>query len=496
MSNRTWLPAIAGLLSLISASPVLAAGPAAPVTPVTPLDAAPTAFINVHVIPMSEPGVLRDRTVIVDQGRISAIGPASELKPAPDARIIDGRGELYLIPGLCDMHIHFPPMPGVAPDAAAGSTGDPSWRAATLLLANGVTTARGLIGHETHLELRRRLAAGDLTGPTLYTAGPPLTVNSAANPEQAREAVKQQKSQGFDCIKSHRVVKLEVYEAIQAAAKEQAIPVTGHVDNEVGIDAAIKAHQQVEHLDACPAWLLKDPDLAMQFGQIPPPQFMDSFDEARIAPLARRLADAQIWMTPTQSLFSRIVDPRASIDELITRPELRFITPQARHSWAKQRADTLKSAGFTPDFADKFTGLRASIIRACNEAGVPLLAGSDSPQHFGVVGFALHEELKSLTEAGLTPWQALQTATANPARYLRSLPNEGSATGVPADFGTIQPGLRADLVLLEADPSADIINTRTIAGVMLRGRWLDRAALDAMLEQVAVSANAPPTPQG
>lgn len=502
MSFATLARAATG--SLVIAAPLLATSPA-PADALNPLDASPAAFTNVNVISMAtgnEPGIGAIRancTVIVENGRITAVGPSSEIRPPADARIVDGHGKLYLIPGLCDMHVHLPPMIGQGPSQAASadaqsnaSLGDPTWRAVTLLLANGVTTARGLIGHDQHIELRRRANSGELLSPTLYVAGPPLTANSAPDAEKARAIVKEQKDKGFDCIKSHRVIKTDVYDAIQQTARDLNIPVAGHVDNEVGIDRAIAAHQQVEHMDGCLAWILKDPELAMQFGQIAPPQFMSEFDESRIDPLAQKLATAGIWMTPTQSLFSRIVDVTLSAEDLLKRPEMGYITDQALQAWTKQRTDTFNSAGFTPEYAKQFTGLRASMIRAFLKAGVPLLAGSDSPQVFGVVGYALHEEIESLQAAGLTPWQALQTATANPARYLKSLPSQGSATGVPADFGTIEPGQRADLVLLEADPTADISNTRKIAGVMLRGKWLDRAALDGLLKQVAKSAKAPP----
>lgn len=506
MSIAAIARAAAGVLAI--SAPILSTSPAR-ADALAPLDASPAAFTNVNVIPMTtgnEPGISAIRancTVIVENGRITAVGPSSEIKPPANARIVDGHGKLYLIPGLCDMHVHLPPMVGQGPgqgpsqvlgqgaDTNAANLGDPTWRAVTLLLANGVTTARGLIGHDQHIELRRRANSGELLSPTLYVAGPPLTANSAPSAEKAQAIVKEQKDKGFDCIKSHRVIKTDVYDAIQTTARELNIPVAGHVDNEVGIDRAIAAHQQVEHLDGCLAWILKDPELAMQFGQIAPPQFMTEFDESRIDPLAQKLAAAGIWMTPTQSLFSRIVDVERSAEDLLKRPEMGYITDQALQAWTKQRTDTFKSAGFTPEYAKQFTGLRASMIRAFLKAGVPLLAGSDSPQVFGVVGWALHEEIQSLQDAGLTPWQALQTATSNPARYFKSLPNHGSATGVTPDFGTIEPGLRADLVLLEADPTADIGNTRKIAGVMLRGKWLDRAALDGLLEQVKKSAKAP-----
>ncbi len=449
------------------------------------LDDTPTLYRNVRVIPMHKPGVLEGHAVLVVDGVISRVAPEAELTPDASpigTRIIDGGGG-WLIPGLADMHVHLPPY-----DASNPATVEASKRACTLLLANGVTTARGMVGHPTQVELRRIVGRGELLGPTLYLAGPPIHAGIAKSPEEASALVRQHKELGFDLIKSHRVISPETFRAVQATAAEIGIPVAGHVDNEVGLDLALEFAIQMEHLDAIPAALLRAPEQAHSFGQFPPGPILKELDRARLPVLAKRIAERGLWCTPTLALFSMVVDRKEATAALMARPEMRYIVPAGVGQWAEQRNGMKFPADWGFDYGDRVTALRAEITRTLHEAGVGLLAGSDSPQAFLVTGFALHTELRSLVSAGLTPWEALRCATANPAAYLASLPGKGSATGIEPNFGTIQPGSRADLVLLEANPLDDISNTSKIRGIMLRGKPYDRFTLDAMLRDVERSA--------
>lgn len=423
------LAASVALTTLSAAQPL----PAAP----EPLDPAPTLFRDVNVVTITDAGTLERHSVLVQDGRIARIAPVGDLDAPDGVRVIEGGGQTYLIPGLCDMHVHFPPLPGDANDAA--------WRTATLLVANGVTTARGMIGHPTHIELRRRALDGEFLGPTLYIAGPPLVHQMFEAPQDAAAAVKSQKELGFDFIKSHRIISKDHFDAIQAAAEEHGIPVTGHVDNEVGLEHAVASGMQMEHLDGWLAAMLRL-GVPATFGQIPMPHVKGRFDESRIPAIAQQVAQARRWSTPTLALFRRIADTTTPTDDLLARPEIRYILPQAREVWAKQR-DAMAAQGPMADreLAGWFVATRDRIVVALRDSGAPLLAGSDSPQAFLVTGSAL----------GLTP-----------------------------DFGRVAEGLRADLVLLRADPTRDIAATRQIDGVMLRGRWLDRPDLDALLADV------------
>lgn len=444
---------------------------------VKPLDPGATLFTNVHVVSMAGPGVQRNHAVLVRNGVIEAVAPAADLKAPEGAATVDGRGTMYLIPGLTDMHLHIPPAPG--------EHGDSTWRTLSLLVVNGVTTVRGMAGHPSHPALRDRVHAGAVTGPTMYVAGPAMHIGAVKTPEDAAAKVKEHKEAGFDLIKAHHLPAPAVFEAMHDAANEAGIAVGGHVANDVGLDRAIARGQQIEHLDAFFTALAGEKAAGMQFGQFPPSILLDAISDEAIAALADRMAKARIWNTPTLALFARAVDVDTPTAGLRALPEMRYIHDQALDAWSNQREGMIQSPHFHG--LDELPAVRGRIVKALRKAGAPIMAGSDCPQAFLAPGFALHDELAALAAAGLTPWEALETATANPARYLATLPNRGSATGVAPGFGTIEPGKRADLVLLSADPTADIANTRTISGVMLRGKWLDRAALDAMLADIAES---------
>ncbi len=464
----------------VAASPAPGGPPSSNSDPLPPLDAAPTLFRNVHVITADGGPMLRDHSVLTRDGRIDRIAPATEIDPPPGAAVVEGAGRV-LVPGLCDLHVHLPPLPG--------DDGDGAWRAVTLLLANGVTTARGMIGHETHLELRSRVARGTLLGPTIHVAGPPVTAQSAPTPEAAAAMVEHQAANGFDFIKSHRVISPAIFDAARHAAAGAGIPVTGHVDNEVGLAHALGSGLQIEHLDGYFAALLTDPAAAPTFGQIPPKHLMDKFDTMRIGAVAGDVAGAGAWSGPTMALFRTIAlsaEPAATWTE---RPELKYIVPQARAAWAKQRQG-LAAAFSDAEYSRWFIETRTAMLRALRDRGGRILACSDSPQMFMVAGFALHDELRAMVDAGLTPRQALDAATANAAAYFAQLPNKGSALGIAPDFGAVAPGRRADLLLLRADPTENIDATRAIDAVMIRGKLLDRAALDEMLARVEASASA------
>ena len=199
------------------------------------------AFVNVNVIPFDRERILGAQTVIVRDGRITQIGPASNVKVPDGALKIDGRGK-YLMPGLADMHVHLYP--------GAGQQNDLASQQLQLFLANGVTTVRNMIGKPEHLLLRDRVAKGELPGPTIYTAGPPMLGNTVPTPADAERAVTEQKKAGYDFIKVHEGLSPETYAAIVATAKRVGIPFAGHVTATVGLKRALEARQtSIEHLD-------------------------------------------------------------------------------------------------------------------------------------------------------------------------------------------------------------------------------------------------------
>jgi imidazolonepropionase-like amidohydrolase len=425
-----------------------------------------TAFVGVTVIPMDRERSLPGQTVVVRGDRIVEVGPVGRVRVPQGGTRVDGRGK-YLIPGLAEMHAHIPG--GQAADSVVERT-------LFLYVSGGITTIRGMLGHPRHLELRRRAARGELLSPTIYAAGPSLNGNTIATPEAARTAVRDQQAAGYDLLKVHPGVKREVFDTLVAAARRAGIPFAGHVPEEVGVARAIDAgYASIEHLDGYLEAMLREgatlkPEESAFFGM----NLGDQVDESGMPALVRATKAAGVWNVPTQVLMENLVTAGGA-EELARRPEMRYVPAAAVAQWTEAKQTMLQETGSTEASARRMIEVRRRLIKALHDAGAGLLLGSDAPQVWNVPGFSTHRELESLVAAGLTPWQALETGTRNVARYFGTL----------EETGTVERGKRADLVLLDADPLADIRNTTRRAGVMVRGRWLPQAEIEARLAEVA-----------
>jgi len=435
------------------------------------------AFTNVNVVPMDRERVLRNQTVVVRDGRIVQIANAAKVKVPKGAQRIDGQGK-YLIPGLIDMHTHLFSDEDF-PDSLAGDE-------LMVMLANGVTTIRLMIGTPEHLVLREKTAKGEMLAPTLYVASPQLTGKQSTNahvvtsPEDARRAVRESKIAGYDFIKLTTSITPPVYEAVIETAKEIGIRVVGHVDLQVGLRRALEAGQQIEHLDSYMEAVLKD-DSPMKvsvsdYGVWRKPNWenLDHVDERKIAEVARATAKAGIYTCPTLTFFKLSFAVEQSDEEIRARSDYRFFPLELRKTRqaARQRFWTNPpSAGRR----ERYVRVRNQLLKGIHDAGGKIMTGSDTPELFLLYGWTLHRELKSLVEAGLSPYAALKAATRTPAEFLNALDA----------FGTIKPGKRADLILLEANPLDNIANTEHRAGVMVRGRWLSEAELRRKLDEIA-----------
>jgi cytosine/adenosine deaminase-related metal-dependent hydrolase len=433
------------------------------------------AFVGVTVLPLDGERELEEQTVVVRGERIEALGPTGATPVPPEATRIDARGK-FLMPGLVDMHLHL--VPG------DGSGMDPAGQQLALLLANGITTARALVAPPSALLLRERVTRGEVVGPRLLVAAPSLHGKSVQGPELARQRVREAKAAGYDGLKTHGSLGRDTYDAMVDEARAQGLRLSGHVTPDVGLARALEAGQQVEHLDGYLAALLPPGDpAAAEFGQVDFGPALARMDPARIPALAEATRKAGVWNSPTLALFDIV----ASIDaapRLRALPEMRYAPPAALEKWTRELT-TGELAREPAEGKRRFVELRRAVLRGLHAAGARLLVGSDSPQLFMVSGFALHQEMEAMAEAGLPPLTILQAATRNPAEYL------GEAT----EWGSVAPGQRADLLLLDANPLRDVKHTRAIAGVMTRGRWLPRAELDAKLEAVATAVQAPPAPK-
>lgn len=400
------------------------------------------AFIGANVIPMDGERILENHTVVVQGGRIAALGPADDVALPDNAVRIDARGK-YLVPGIAEMHGHLPG--GNTPPEVVE-------RILFLFVANGVTTVRGMQGNPAQLELRERIERGELIGPTLYLGSPPLHGNNIRSPEEGAQRAREYHAAGFDLLKVHEGLSPETYDAIATTARELGIPWGGHVADAVGLEHALEAGQAtIDHLDG---YLEVAGD-----------------DGERIDELARATRAAGAWVVPTMALWEHAFLGAGTLEELRAFPELRYVPAQWVENWTNQLRRIRSNQSDLEDLA-RTRELRRRLLRALAEAEAGILLGSDAPQIFSVPGFSLHREMQIMAEAGLTPYQILRSGTRDVAAYLGALD----------EFGTIAVGRRADLILLDANPLDDIANLRRRAGVMIRGHWLPEAEIRRRLE--------------
>ncbi|MCO6511987.1 MAG: amidohydrolase family protein [Aridibacter famidurans] len=435
------------------------------------------AITNVTVIPMDSERTIPNATVVVFDGKIAAVSQNGKV-PA-GAIVIDGRGK-FLIPGLADMHAHLFSDYDFPEELARDEL--------RVMLANGVTTVRLMIGTPEHIGLRDRINAGRLLGPTIYAASPQISGRSfgeifngyvATNAAEAREAVRRAKAARFDFIKLTFFISREVYDAVIDEAKKQKIRVIGHVDRQVGLEAALDAGQQVEHLDGYfEAMIPEGSGLAGSTSGVfvwrPEAwESLDVLDEKKIPELARLTAEKSLFTVPTLTFLKRAFGTGQTDEEIAESPDHGFIPDRIREEMGGPRAQFWKNP---PAEArrKKYVEYRNKLVKAIHDAGGKVMAGSDAPEWFLLYGYTLHRELESLREAGLSNYAVLESATRHPAEFLGELDSAG----------TIEPGKRADLVLLDADPLKDISSTRKITGVMVRGQWFSKEAIDATLEEI------------
>jgi imidazolonepropionase-like amidohydrolase len=437
---------------------------------------------DVNVVDIRSGEIHPDQIIILVKNRISTVGPRKQVHYPRSAPTINGRGA-YLIPGLWDMHVHlvfgdwFPLAQQIS---------------LPLFVANGITGVRDMGSElEAVQTWRNEIEAGRLTGPRIMTSGAMLdgpkprfpSSIAIATPEDGRRAVDNQKRAGVDFIKLQSLIPRDAVFAIADEARKQEIPLEGHVpDSTRASEMSEAGMHSFEHLigifeGSSP---LEDEFLK---GDKTETRFLASYDPARAGALAALLAKNQTWQCPTLvwERGGNLID----ITDFSKDTRAKYVPAYWKDQTWKKFTEQIEAEFNTDDLETrkKFLEKELEVVQLLHKAGVPFLAGTDTPPGVYIFpGFSLHEELQRFVAAGFTPLEALQTATLNPARFFH----------MEDQLGAIENGKIADLVFLDANPLEDIRNTQKVSGVILNGRFFSRNDLQKMLQGVEESAKKEP----
>lgn len=439
-----------------------------------------TAFVGVNVVPMDRERILANQTVIVRNGVITEIGDAKKVKVPNGAVRVEGAGK-YLIPGLVDMHTHLLSDGDDYPDSIAHDE-------LRVMVANGVTTVRFMIGTPLLLQYRTDSSKGEIVAPTIWVASPHLTGREQGNnfvvktEEEARDAVRKSKAAGYDFIKVTTFVPPAIYEAAVDEAAKVGIRMVGHADREyVTAPGAWKAKQQIEHLDGYMEQILKD-DAPMK-GSVSdlymsnPKNWesLDFVDEAKIPIVAKKSVAANPFSNPTQHFFKNTFALPRSEESIRAQPDFKFYPKKVQDQWLNWYKRSRLITEVSAERKMRWIDARNKLIKAIHDNGGKIMAGSDTPEFLWLYGFAMHHELKALRDAGIGNYPALAAGTRNPHEYLGSL----------SKSGTVEKGKAGDLILLNKNPLDDITATYDRAGVMLKGRYYTQSELNGWLDEIA-----------
>jgi len=434
------------------------------------------AIENVTVIDAVN-GVRENQRVVIDGDQIVSVSAMAVERSAFET--IDGTGQ-FLIPGLWDMHVHFLYDPALSEVMAP------------MFLKYGITSVRDTGGEIDRLvNLRERIRASGEPAPGIYISGPLLdgkfVVYDGAVPaqpklgtgvpdtESARRKVRELKEAGADFIKIYELIQPDVYSVLVDEAGVQGLPIASHVPLMMTADSAGPMAGSMEHLRNLELACAKNWKELLDIRQVK----ISAFEEGRGYELRRDLHSLQRIPAIQAYDETRCNSVLDTLGNTIQVPTLRLNTvqmlvPDRRPDWADalsilpvevqkrwlDQLDLLKPG--LPEMDHTFAMWSLFLVSRLQEQGVPIGAGTDTPIGWGLPGYSLHTELEMLVSAGLSETQALYAATVQPARFF----------GLESEMGQIQAGMRADLVLLDANPLVNITNTRRIHGVVVKGQWV------------------------
>ena len=415
---------------------------------------------NVNIIPMTEDNkVIEKATVVIQNKKILSINDSIPV----NATIIDGTDK-WLIPGLIDMHVHNLAdirMSSNYPTKGATLFMD-NQDFMLLYVANGVTTTFELSGRVEHFGQRNEIINGEVIGPRIALAylvdgGEPG--NTANTPSDGRQTVRLAKQQGYEFIKVYSNLNAETYKAIIDEASKQKMKVIGHIPTIFKgntKDAFVPHFGMVAHAE----------EFSSQ---------TDKYTDEVAKEFAKLAKDNGTWVTPNLSNLVYIAKQARSLDSVKNLSSFKYVHPLMQSKWI---VSNQYNKGTSPErvaYFDSLVDFHIKLVKEFKNAGVPMVAGTDSGTSGIVWGFSLHDELKLLVDAGLTTNEVLISATRLPAEWLE----------IDDKIGTVEKGKFADLVLLDENPLKNINNTKKITGVFVNGKWVSRKQLDNMLSELA-----------
>ena len=424
---------------------------------------------NVNIVSSSsELKVDQPTTVVIRDKEIYKIGSH---KPSTKATIIDGTDK-YLMPGLTEMHAHIP---------VVKENNDTLLKETLFLyISQGITTIRGMLGDPYHLELKKSIAQDDLLSPRVYTSSPSMNGNSVPTVEEARNKVKQYKEEGYDFLKIHPGITLEVWDELEKTAKAEGMVFSGHVPVLVGIRRALSSqYGTIDHIDGFLEGLVPESagvaaDANGFFGY----NFTDIADLSMIPELVKMAKDNNVAIVPTQSLFTRWFSPKDPA-LMMEEPEMRYMPAQTRFTWRQNKSRMISDDTYNEEQWKRFVDIRTALLQEIDKQDVTILAGSDAPQVMNVPGFSLHHEMREMQSAGISTSKIIESATSAPATFFNA----------ENDYGQVKEGLSADLVLLNKNPLTDIENASSIEAVILRGQLIDKNTIEKRLASIAKRNN-------
>ena len=433
------------------------------------------AITDVTIVDLEKGILIPEQTILILNDRIDQIGMQDKVKIPKNATVIDGKG-FYLMPGLVDAHVHYYDSPIFG----------------RVLIANGVLLARDMgMPNEYILPLRDQLNSGQTLGPELVTSGfmldgnppiiPPIAVG-LKSPDEARTAVRQQVEAGADMIKVYSALDRDVYLAVMEEAKAQVIKVVGHIPDTVYLEDAVAAGQSgIEHwfgfekvianllgepVDLNQGWMGSNPVYLTRLAEVAPQALRDFY---------KRLKNSGVTIDPTIVTFRNW--PNVDSLELQSLPHGEYVSNELFSMWKTQWA------GHT-EIPDTIWQSWAQMVSQMNEAGIPMMTGTDLMCTGLVPGYSVHEEMLIWQEAGISPADILRSATLTPIRFM----------GLEDRLGSISEGKTASMVLVRANPLEDITNAQQIESIFLRGKYFSREDLDQLLDEAKKLAHQPVLP--